>query len=32
MRGRFDITQALNKNGRNILAVRIIPPAHPDPR
>jgi hypothetical protein len=29
MRGRFDITQALNKNGRNILAVRIIPPAHP---
>jgi len=28
-RGRFDITKALNKTGTNILAVRILPPAHP---
>lgn len=29
MRGRFEMTDALNKTGKNILAVRIIPPAHP---
>jgi beta-mannosidase len=29
IRGKFDITDTLNKTGKNILAVRIIPPAHP---
>ncbi len=29
IRGKFDITKALNTTGKNILGVRIIPPAHP---
>lgn len=28
-RGKFDITEALNNTGKNILAVRILPPVHP---
>lgn len=28
-RGTFDITDVLNKTGKNILAVRILPPPHP---
>ncbi len=28
-RGNFDITDALNTAGRNILAVRVLPPSHP---
>jgi len=29
IRGTFDITDAINKAGKNILAVRILPPLHP---
>ncbi len=29
IRGKFDITNFLNSNGKNTIAVRIIPPAHP---
>jgi beta-galactosidase/beta-glucuronidase len=28
-RGIFDVTDAINENGKNVLAVRIIPPDNP---